>query len=99
MPLHRRRGHRCAAVIGIGRFRQQVEAEQQRSGKSFADENTTEEAARAALAIADECLRSGEFKLDAFIRKLEASGLVSVRSVIEKDAALFANWNEPDDMM
>jgi len=32
---------------------------------------------RAALAIAEECLRKGEFKLEGFIRKLEASGFVS----------------------
>ena len=53
---------------------------------------------RAALAIADECLRAGEFKLEIFVRKLEASGLVSVRAVAGKDAALFTNWNAPEDL-
>jgi molybdopterin-guanine dinucleotide biosynthesis protein A len=53
---------------------------------------------RAAIAIADECLRAGEFKLEAFIRKLEASQLVSVNPVAEKDAALFTNWNAPGDV-
>ena len=53
---------------------------------------------RAALAIADECLRTGERKLEAFIRKLEASQLVSVRPVADQEAAIFANWNEPKDL-
>ena len=53
---------------------------------------------RAALAIANECLRSGEFRLETFIRKLEASDLVSVHVVAEKYAALFTNWNEPEDL-
>ena len=53
---------------------------------------------RAALAIADECLCTGERKLEGFIRKLEASGLVNVRPVAENDVALFANWNAPEDL-
>ena len=53
---------------------------------------------RAALAIADECLRMGERKLEAFIRKLEASQLMSVLAVGQNDAALFANWNSPEDL-
>ena len=53
---------------------------------------------RTALAVADECLRVGEFKLEGFIRKLEASRLVSVSAVAEKDFALFMNWNEPEDL-
>ena len=54
---------------------------------------------RTALTIAEECLRAGEFKLELFIRKLEASGIVSVCAVAEKDAALFANWNTPNDFI
>jgi molybdopterin-guanine dinucleotide biosynthesis protein A len=54
---------------------------------------------RAALCIADECLRAGEFELQAFIRKLEASQLVSMQPVAQRDAALFANWNEPEDLL
>jgi len=53
---------------------------------------------RTALVIAEECLRAGEFKLEAFIGKLEASQLVSVFPVEENDAALFANWNAPEDI-
>ena len=52
----------------------------------------------AALAIADECLRTGERKLETFIRKLTASQLVSVLAVAENDAALFVNWNAPEDL-
>lgn len=52
---------------------------------------------RAALAIADECLRAGEFKLETFVRKLEAIGLVNVCPVNTKEATLFANWNSPHD--
>ena len=53
---------------------------------------------RAVLAIADECLRTGERKLETFIRKLKASQLVSVRFIAENDVALFANWNVPEDV-
>ena len=53
---------------------------------------------RAALAVADECLRTGERKLETFIRKLEASQLVSVCPFAENDAALFVNWNAPEDV-
>jgi molybdopterin-guanine dinucleotide biosynthesis protein A len=53
---------------------------------------------RAALAIADECLRAGEFKLETFIRKLEAARLANARVAAEKDAALFTNWNAPEDV-
>ena len=51
----------------------------------------------AALAIADGCLRAGEFKLETFIRKLEVKGLVSVCAVADKDVERFANWNTPND--
>ncbi|MEO6742222.1 MAG: molybdenum cofactor guanylyltransferase [Chthoniobacteraceae bacterium] len=53
---------------------------------------------RAALAIADECLRTGERKLEGFIRRLEASQLVSVLPVSADDSAIFANWNAPEDI-
>ena len=53
---------------------------------------------RPALAIADECLRNGEFKLEAFIRKLEAIHLVRLRPVAENDAAFLTNWNAPEDI-
>ena len=53
---------------------------------------------RAALAIADECLRAGDFKLEIFIRKLEAQGLSTIRPVGADEAALFVNWNHPGDV-
>ena len=51
-----------------------------------------------ALAIADECLRTGERKLEGFIRKLEASQLVDVCPVAGKEVAFFTNWNDPADL-
>ena len=53
---------------------------------------------RTALAIADECLRTGALKLETFIRKLDAGQLMSVRAVTENEAALFVNWNAPADL-
>ena len=53
---------------------------------------------RAALPIADECLRAGEFKLKAFIHALEAHGLAIIRPVETGQAALFTNWNTPGDV-
>jgi len=53
---------------------------------------------RAAFAVADECLRTGERKLEIFIRALESRGLTTVLPVGAEDAALFANWNKPQDV-
>ena len=53
---------------------------------------------RAALAVADECLRTGERKLETFIRELEAQGLATIRPVEAGETALFTNWNTPDDV-
>ena len=53
---------------------------------------------RAALAIADECLRDGERKLEPFIRKLEAQGIAIIRPIEAGQAALFTNWNSPEDV-
>ena len=53
---------------------------------------------RAALAIADECLRADDYKMESFIRKLEAAHLASLRLVAQEDAALFVNWNMPGDV-
>ena len=53
---------------------------------------------RAALAVADECLRTGERKLEIFIRELEARGLATIRPVEAGEAALFTNWNSPGDV-
>ena len=53
---------------------------------------------RAASAVADRCLRTGERKLETFVRCLEAQGLVTIRPVAAGEAALFSNWNKPDDV-
>jgi len=53
---------------------------------------------RAALAIADQCLRAGERKLEAFVRALRAQGLVAIRPVEADAIALLANWNTPEDV-
>ena len=53
---------------------------------------------RAALPVADECLRTGERKLETFIHALHAKCLAAIRPVTAGDAALFTNWNSPDDV-
>ncbi|GDX08948.1 molybdenum cofactor guanylyltransferase [Verrucomicrobiota bacterium] len=53
---------------------------------------------RTALAIADECLRAGEFKLETFVRKLESAQLAVILSVTEKETPFFTNWNAPEDL-
>jgi len=53
---------------------------------------------RAALGIADECLRIGEWKLEGFVRTLEAQGLAIIRPVDAGASGLFMNWNTPDDI-
>lgn len=52
----------------------------------------------AALAIATECLRCGERRMETFVRKLEAANLVQVSMVAPAEVALFENWNMPDDI-
>ena len=52
----------------------------------------------AALALANECLRAGERKLETFIRRMETFGLVSIRPLAAGEAALFINWNSPADV-
>ena len=53
---------------------------------------------RAGLAVAEECLRTGERKLETFIRALEAQGLAIIRPVEGEEAVLFTNWNKPRDV-
>ncbi len=53
---------------------------------------------RAALVVADECLRTGERKLETFVRALEAQGIAIIRPVEAGEAALFTNWNSPGDV-
>jgi molybdopterin-guanine dinucleotide biosynthesis protein A len=52
---------------------------------------------RAALAIAEKCLRAGQRKLETFVRALEAEGLVVLLPVKAEAAGLFVNWNTPED--
>ncbi len=52
---------------------------------------------RAALAVADECLRVGKRKLELFARALEAQLLVSIRPFGAAVSGLFTNWNTPED--
>jgi molybdopterin-guanine dinucleotide biosynthesis protein A len=53
---------------------------------------------RAALAVAVECLRVGERKLETFVRTLAVQNLAVIRPVEADEAALFANWNSPGDV-
>jgi len=53
---------------------------------------------RAALAVADECLRAGKRKLETFVRALETHGLVTIHPVQAEEIALFTNWNAPEDI-
>ncbi len=53
---------------------------------------------RTAVAVADNCLRRGERKLETFIRRLEADGLVVVQSVASNEVRLFENWNAPENL-
>jgi molybdopterin-guanine dinucleotide biosynthesis protein A len=53
---------------------------------------------RAALAVAEGRLLAGRLKLEDFVAELETLGLVARYPISEKDAALFANWNEPGDL-
>jgi molybdenum cofactor guanylyltransferase len=53
---------------------------------------------RAALGVAEECLHAGERKLQHFVRVLETRGLVTIMPVAPEAAALFVNWNTPDDV-
>ena len=53
---------------------------------------------QAALAIANECLRDGEYRVESFVRRLQAERLIEASLVKSGDAALFANWNVPTDL-
>ena len=53
---------------------------------------------RVALRFAEDCLRSGERKMEAFIRLLESQGLVAVRPAEPDASRLFRNWNTPGDL-
>ncbi len=52
---------------------------------------------KTALPFAEAALHGGQFKLEPFIRALEAAGLVRLRRVPAEEAGLFTNWNTPGD--
>jgi molybdopterin-guanine dinucleotide biosynthesis protein A len=52
----------------------------------------------AALAIADECLRTGRRKLEAFVSALEAQEIAAIHLFKAGEAVLFTNWNHPEDV-
>jgi molybdopterin-guanine dinucleotide biosynthesis protein A len=52
------------------------------------------EAAAVALAL----LQQGQRSLQTFAHQLEQTGLVSIQKVAPDEAALFRNWNSPEDL-
>jgi molybdenum cofactor guanylyltransferase len=50
-----------------------------------------------AASFAITCLEQGERSLQAFARRLEREGLVSIRTIAPGEKALFHNWNSPED--
>ena len=53
---------------------------------------------RAAFDVAEECLRAGERRLEKFVRDAAALGLLRVHEAAGDEAALFENWNSPEDL-
>jgi molybdenum cofactor guanylyltransferase len=51
-----------------------------------------------AAAVALTLLQQGQRSLQAFIRQLEQSRLISIQKVPPDDVALFRNWNSPEDL-
>jgi molybdenum cofactor guanylyltransferase len=51
-----------------------------------------------AAAVALTLLQQGQRSLQTFARQLEQSGLVSIQKVARDEAALFRNWNSPEDL-
>jgi molybdenum cofactor guanylyltransferase len=51
-----------------------------------------------AMTTAFACVQRGERSVQAFARRLEYSGLVSIRAVTASEAPLFRNWNSPQDV-
>ena len=54
---------------------------------------------KTALTEAQARLRGGDLSLQRFIRRLVETGEVVARAVLPREAALFANWNQPDDLI
>jgi molybdopterin-guanine dinucleotide biosynthesis protein A len=51
-----------------------------------------------AAAVAFTLLQQGQRSLQRFARQLEQRGLVSIQKVASDEAALFRNWNSPQDL-
>jgi molybdenum cofactor guanylyltransferase len=51
-----------------------------------------------AAAVALTLLQQGRRSLQTFARQLEQRGLVSIQKVAPNEAALFRNWNSPEDL-
>ena len=51
-----------------------------------------------AVTTAFASLQRGERSVQAFARRLEQSGLVTFKTVTASEAALFQNWNSPEDL-
>jgi molybdopterin-guanine dinucleotide biosynthesis protein A len=51
-----------------------------------------------AATVALSCLQEGQRSVQAFARRLEQSGLVSVKMVTAAEVMLFRNWNTPEDL-
>ena len=53
---------------------------------------------KSADESAEKRLREEALSLQIFVRALVAEGSVSARPITDRDAGLFANWNEPADL-
>ena len=51
-----------------------------------------------AATIALNCLQKGQRSVQAFARRLEQNGLVSIQRVAPGEMELFRNWNSPEDV-
>lgn len=53
---------------------------------------------RAALEVANDCIRKGIHKMETLIGMLKAENLVVLNPLRSIDIPLFANWNTPEDL-
>jgi molybdopterin-guanine dinucleotide biosynthesis protein A len=54
---------------------------------------------KAAMAVAESCLASGDVAMQEFARRCAAEGLVRLEEVAPADEALFLNMNTPEDRL